>query len=203
MSQVRTTAALIALAFALGACEAAAPVQPENASNAASSQAAVKGGGGANEVQMYTADLRTLNNSGVTGTAQLHVTNGTLLATLHAKGPVPGIRHMQHIHITGSCPFPESEFDENGDGLVSFAEGLPAYGGVLVNLNDNLSVPGVSGTFPLTNPAGVVNFQAKKALTDLPDLDLAGRTVVVHGAFVDGTFNPSLPVACGTVDPAR
>lgn len=202
MPHVRTMVALVAIALAMGACEAAAPVQPEHASDAASPQAAVKGGEGANDVQMYTADLMTLNNSGVTGTAQFQVSNGTLMATLHAKGPVPEIRHMQHIHITGSCPFPESEFDVNEDGLVSFAEGLPAYGGVLVNLNDNLSVPGISGTFPLTNPAGVVNFQAKKALSELPDLNLDGRTVVVHGAFVNGTFDPSLPVACGMVDPA-
>ena len=179
---------------------------------------------------MYIADLRPLNNSGVMGTARFQIMGDKFQAWVHAKDLVPGMVHPQHIHAKAMCPFPQNQFDLNGNGLVEILEGALAYGKVLIPL-DNILADQSPNMFPKANPAGVLNYTKKTSLNALlmavtngvvpdPDLftdlngealNLAERTVVLHGAFVKNSmvvpagtegaeYWASLPVACGTIE---
>lgn len=90
----------------------------------------------ADHATTYQADLQPLNDSGVTATADLSLADRELEITINAEGLAPGQPHAQHIHgvvgETSACPGPDA--DQDGDGLVSTAEGVPSYGGVLQSL---------------------------------------------------------------------
>lgn len=135
--------------------------------------------------------LEPVNDSGVAGTARLARTGDELLAWVSLGGPIGGQEHMQHLHLpegegAGSCPTPE--LDKNGDGLVSLEEGVPAYGAPAVSLEP----------FPVPKE---VSFQYTARLTVDPDLPLDRAVLVVHGMEVGGTYDATVPVACGAVDP--
>ena len=146
----------------------------------------------------FRAQLGELNGSGVSGTLWVTQSGNTLTVTLEATGLEPAQNHLRHIHGQGDgvsnaggsgvqmskCPTPAA--DTNGNGLVEFAEGLSDYGGVAQDL----------GTF--STPTGSVSLTTTLTGVDLSDLlPLDRRAVVVHGLTVDGTYIPSLPVACG------
>jgi len=175
------------------------PVEPKSASPNASvtprpdAQTNEAGSGAA--VAMYRVDLAPLNNSGVHGTATLAVRGTDLVVQLQAVGHIPDLQHVQHIHgftdgTDATCPPPSAAGD---DGVLTFAEGLPFYGPVQLNLTP----------FPTpTNTAGSIQYHASFASADLAfsPSDLELKTMVLHGAFVAGTYVPSLPVACGLVE---
>ena len=224
-------AATLASAVLLaGACSDATPT-------AADVDASFAKGGNGNGMaensmgaKMYIADLMPLNNSGVTGTARFQIVGDKFQAWVHAKDLAPGKVHPQHIHAKAMCPFPQNAFDTNNDGLVDIFEGAPAYGKVLIPL-DNILADQSPNMFPMANPAGILNYTEKTSLdallmaltngmvpnpalfTDLngEELNLAERTVVLHGAYVKNSMVVSagtpgaeywetLPVACGTID---
>jgi hypothetical protein len=183
----------------LGACKDS-PVQP-NDDAAASARITAPSAKQANAaehgpaVSVYRVRLSSLNESGVHGTATLRVTGTDLVVVLNAVGHVPDLLHVQHIHgftdgTDASCPAPEVAGD---DGVLTFAEGLPFYGPVQLNL-----MP-----FPTpTNSAGSIQYHASFASSGLAfsPADLELKTMVLHGAFVNGEYVPSLPVACGVVE---
>ena len=147
--------------------------------------------------QVYRARLDPLNGSGVSGTAIFTVRGDVLRAVVAVHGLEPGQVHLQHIHgmLDGSlatCPPPSADVD--GDGLISFAEGLPFYGPVLLPLQP----------YPTANPGGAVNTRqtftgAQLAQLKLGSVPLTNRVVVVHGMTVNGVYNMTLPVACGPI----
>ena len=128
----------------------------------------------------------------VTGKAVLTMDEeGALTVRLDVKGVVPGQLHAQHIHGhdgEATCPTPQADAD--GDGLVSVGEGVPDYGGVLVPLQ------------PFPTPDGT-RYSYMETFEGQGDLEPARRAIVVHGAFVEGDYVVSLPVACGTIDRVR
>ena len=231
---LRSALALGAAAL-IGAGCSDLPVETDSAALAPEAAAFAKGGkapgaDGSAMVQMYVADLMPLNNSGVTGTARFQIVGDKFQARVHAKDLAPGQAHPQHVHAGAQCPFPQSEFDADGDGLVEILEAAPAYGKVLIPL-DNILADQSPNMFPVANPSGTLNYQEKTSLgallmaltngvvpnpavfTDLDgeELDMAERTVVLHGAFVkDGRvvqanvegaeYVATLPVACGTIE---
>lgn len=146
---------------------------------------------------VYKARLDPLNASGVSGIAIFTVRGDVLRSVVAVHGLEPGQVHMQHIHgiIDGSlatCPPPSA--DSNGDGLISFAEGLPFYGPVLLPLQP----------YPTANSGGAVNTRQTFTGTQLAQLQLdsvplTNRVVVVHGMTVNGTYDMTLPVACGPI----
>lgn len=96
----------------------------------------------------YQVDLRQLNDSGVRGTAQLTLQGRRLTVKIDAQGLVPGQPHAQHIHgsTTGhdfTCP--DASADKNGDGIVTTAEGLPAYGDINISLTTKGDTTKASG----------------------------------------------------------
>jgi hypothetical protein len=139
--------------------------------------------------------MRKLNASGVKAEATLQVRGGDLIVTLDAVGRVPQHIHPQHIHgfaaQTSTCPTAANDTD--GDGIISFAEGSPAFGPVQVDLQP----------YPTpANAAGSTHYRATFVASDVPFTasELTEKTMVLHGDFVGGSYVPTLPVACGRVE---
>ena len=83
------------------------------------------------------AHLDPLNNSGVTGEAEVKVKNHRHLdIEVEAAGLLAGAPHAQHIHFgeqaRHECPTVAD--DSNGDFRLTTAEGLPGYGPIQVSL---------------------------------------------------------------------
>ncbi len=149
------------------------------------------------KAKYYTADLSMLNNSGVSGTADLVLEGNELTVTIWASGVEAGEIHLQHIHgfaennQNATCPPPSADGDD-ADNLVGFLEGKPFYGGVLLPLN------------PFPQPSDeTFYFQETYTLEDASVTPLQNTTIVLHGMTVDGTYVTTLPVACGQIQPAQ
>jgi len=149
-------------------------------------------------VQVYRVDFDELNGSGVKAHATLQVSDGNLIVTLDANGRVPEHVHPQHIHgfadKASACPTAANDTD--GDGTITFAEGLPAFGPVQVDL---LPYPTPE------NSAGATHFHATFVANQVAFTlsDLAQKTMVLHGDFFGGSYVGNLPVACGRVQPVN
>lgn len=180
---------MLALLFSFTACEKEEFVNPE------SEVQSLKVDLGANAHKLkesYRADLGSLNNSGVTGTATLTVDGDQLTVSIEASGMVPGKLHPQHIHgHTGSpragvCPPPSA--DTNDDGMISVPEGAPFYGAVLLPLTP----------FPVADEKGNISYT--KTFQYTSDLgQLQKRVIVLHGGDFGGEYLVTLPVACGKI----
>jgi hypothetical protein len=147
-------------------------------------------------VQMFRVKFDELNASGVKPEATLQVSGGSdLTVTLNGVGRVPQQIHPQHIHgfaaQTSTCPTAAN--DTNGDGVISFAEGTPAFGPVQVDLQPYPTPANAGGAthYRMTFAASAVPFTAS---------ELTQKTMVLHGDFVGGSYDATLPVACGRVE---
>jgi hypothetical protein len=81
-----------------------------------------------------------------------------------------------------------------GMAYISLEEGLPYYGGVQLALNNE------DGTYPMANGAGFYEYQRTFDLNEMSLSDWENLAVVVHGRNVNGSYDASLPVACGQVN---
>lgn len=163
-------------------------------------------------VKMYTVNFNPLNGSGVSGTAELTLNGNELTVKVNATGLEPNMVHPQHIHGfaenkgNSTCPTPAA--DTNGDGLVDLVEGLPSYGGVLLELYvpiDEFPVADDNGvlTFERTFTLGETEFAEEGEVISRSNLTpLQNRTIVLHGSTVDGEYIATLPVACGQIKPS-
>jgi hypothetical protein len=177
----------------------------------------------------YHTTFTTLNDSGVTGNANLMLDGDMLTVHIMASGLQPGMGHAQHIHGTFSngdgtgtntdATTPTMAQDANGDGVIELGEGQTTYGPILVPLF------GSDGSFP-TAPDGTVDFTNSYNLTDSSvyqsplsrdgtvesDLmPLTLREIVLHGmdtpfaltdggtAYSAGEYDPVFPVASGEI----
>lgn len=145
-----------------------------------------------NDSEMYRANLRTLNNSGVNGRANMTLDGDKLTVSINARGYEANKLHVQHIHgfddkRNSVCPTPSA--DVNNDGVVDLGEGLPSYGPIMLNFEP----------FPTADSNGRVNFQNTYTV-DVSKLGpLENRAIVLHGKTVNGTYDATLPVACGQI----
>jgi len=166
----------------------------------------------ADHLTYYTAALNELNNSGVSGSANLTLDSieNSLRVQINATGLEPGMVHVQHIHgLVGpdgpldSVTPPDSADDPpNGDGdtFVEVNEGAPFYGPILLGLSNPPG--GALVDFP-TAPDGNINYDVTFDLDDdaifAGDFDvndllpLALREIVIHGSTVPAGVNPDLP----------
>lgn len=145
--------------------------------------------------QTYTANIMSLNDSGVSGTATLTLEGNQLTVHIMATGLEPGMVHPQHIHgfmdDNRNAVCPPMSADTDGDGLVELGEGVPFYGPVLLDLTP----------FP-TAPDGSVNY-TQTFTVSAGILPLQNNVIVLHGMTVDGEYWPTLPVACGAIKVAN
>lgn len=175
----RNWAMIAATAAATAITTAAVAAQPAAASNGA----AVDHG-----------TLVELNHSGVHGVVTLVERDGQLRVNLNAHGLEPGQMHMQHIHGFGNgtqahCPDMSLA---GADGVLSFADGLPAYGPVLITLGHDVT-PGSD----LAESRTFTSTDAGAPETSLGAYDQ--YVIVVHGLTNAGSFDASLPVACAVL----
>ncbi|MBB1286209.1 CHRD domain-containing protein [Flavisolibacter sp. BT320] len=146
--------------------------------------------------KMYKAYLSPLNNSGVSGMATLKLEGNMLTVTIEASGLTPNQVHPQHIHgfteRNKNAKCPPMTADTDGDGLVELAEGAPFYGPVLLSLTP----------FPTATAEGNIMY-SNTFTVDPALLPLQNNAIVLHGMMVDGTYWPTLPVACAQIMPAN
>ncbi|MCJ7421574.1 superoxide dismutase family protein [Sphingomicrobium astaxanthinifaciens] len=166
----------------------------------------------------HVAELDALNGSGVTGRFIFQERgNRYLQVRIEVEGLEAGGIHLAHIHgsdtpagAVGDAICPTIASDSDGDGFVELGEGLPLYGGIVVdfdNIDDDLD-GSVSTEITIDlneyiNPISGENI----VKGDLRPLELGA--VVVHGLTVPGGVNDglptggyliSLPVACGEIE---
>ncbi len=141
----------------------------------------------------YEFNLYELNNSGVEAEAELTLKGNKLKISLEASGMEAGKAHPQHIHGHGDASInarcPGMEADKDGDGLVSVGEGLPDYGPIVLPLTP----------FNLVDVDGSLKYEASFIVDPSTLEPLFNRAIVLHGMTVNGTYIPSLPIACGEI----
>lgn len=139
------------------------------------------------------ADLTSLNNSGVSGTATVTVTGNKLDASIDATGLLRNAPHAVHIHFgeefLHECPTQAAAGD---DGQLATLEGLPFYGPVVVSFTTSgdtsaasvLAVDRFSST-----PTGVLDYDRDRIKTQrsVAKAVAAGEgVVVIHGVDYNG-----------------
>lgn len=151
--------------------------------------------------EYYKACLKALNGSEVVAFSYLALTENSSGTTLYtqvtANNTEANQPHPQHIHgftdgTVSTCP--DMSQDSNGDGLIQLGEGAATYGGVLLALEN------ADSTFPTADGNGMYfwdrtfNLSASQ-VNDLDPLD--AKTAVLHGMTVSGSYEATLPIACG------
>lgn len=186
--------AAAAILFSFNACEQS-EVAPEAGLAAQGVQEAHKTKS-MNLDQTYTVQLTELNGSGVSGMATIELTGDMLDVHLQASGLTPDMEHMQHIHgfveTNQNSVCPPMSADTNGDGLISLVEGIPFYGPVLVPFTP----------YPVADAMGRVDFMNSYAITKAAR-PLQNNVIVLHGMYVNGVYDPTIPVACGQLKVAN
>jgi hypothetical protein len=142
--------------------------------------------------QTYSATLSPVPLNGQTsasGTFSLTL-DGTV-ATIHeqANGLAATFMgkaypHVQHIHGGGMGMCPTASADSNGDGVLSTAEGQPAYGGIQTTLSVSGDTTPASGTNVNIAPSGS-SFTYDRTVTldsaTLTSISKGIAVIVVHG----------------------
>lgn len=180
--------ATAAILFSFNACEQS-EVAPEAGLSAQGTQEAHQTNS-MNLNKTYTVQLTELNGSGVSGMATIDLMGDMIDVNLQASGLTPEMVHMQHIHgfteNNKNAVCPPASADTNGDGLISLVEGIPYYGPVLVALTP----------YPTADAAGMVDFMNDYGISRVVR-SLQNNVIVLHGMYVNGVYDPTIPVACG------
>ena len=193
---------------------------------AASAHTDAPRGKGAEKTVTLTANLSPLNGSGATGIATAIVRNQKIShIEVHAKGLTPNAPHAQHIHYgqqaLNECP--TIDLDKDGNGRINTAEGLPAYGPVVVSLTttgdtlpssvlavDRYPVADKTGMFhysrdniEFTAVAGTGYTAAGGTAKQIADSVRAGEgVVVIHGVDYNGNGRYDFTAGKSELNPA-
>ncbi len=174
-------------------------------------------------VKVYRANLSSLNGSGATGQATLLLRGQRLTIITTSQGLAPRLPHAQHIHgvIGGKNACPTRAADTNGDGLISTAEGVPAYGPIDVSLTTRGDTSPSSGLavnrFPVAFGSGTVVYKRTFTVSKKVARNLGNLHIVQHGVDLNNSgkydgrarssIDPSLPLEatipadCGQIKP--
>ncbi|MFG2812732.1 hypothetical protein [Streptomyces sp. NPDC048410] len=143
--------------------------------------------------QSYQVDLEQLNDSGAHGTAMLTLDGRELNVKIDASGLVPGQPHAQHLHgSTDGHDFhcPDASADKNGDGIVTTAEGLPAYGDINISLTtkgDTSKKSGLDVTrMPAADKDGKLSYERTLTVSQQVADHIKDLHVVQHGIDPNG-----------------
>jgi hypothetical protein len=139
------------------------------------------------------AQLGALNNSGVTGSAEVRVRGNRVRVNVWASGLLPDAPHAMHIHFGEEARHecPTVALDTNHDHRLNVAEGLPAYGPIAASLTtsgDTSPASGLAVTRYPTAPNGMIEYSRTFMVT--PQLASAiskgEAVVVIHGLDYNG-----------------
>ncbi len=158
---------------AFGKC-VSSHIQAASANNGSSTN-------GNSAAKHYTVTLSQLNSSGVSGTGTLLLNRNDLTVKLDVLGLEAGQTHAVTIRglASGNATCPTASADANSDGLISLSEGQVYFGSELLALS-----------------ASMLGHAQTVSSAVLP---LQTRTIVVFGKTVNGSYDATLPVACGVV----
>ncbi len=147
------------------------------------------------------ANLTPVALNGVVGggTAMVKVTGTTITVTMAANGLLPDSPHAAHIHFGAEARHecPAAADDTSGDGTLNTAEGVPAYGDIVVSLTktgDTSPSSGLAIDRFDTAPGGKIAYQ-RGSITVSPEVAQAivdGKSaVVIHGVDLnkDGKYD--------------
>lgn len=141
------------------------------------------------EPERYSVRLQPVNDSGVSGTAQLEQTGEHFEIEIHATGMVPDRIHAQGLRAFGRgdrnsrCP----------TAATDAAEGRSAYGGSLLPLEP----------YPTVDSDGDLDYQLTFTL-DPKNVDrLRGGALLLQGEDSGGLYDHTVPVACGRIVSGR
>ncbi|WP_145953390.1 hypothetical protein [Oceaniglobus indicus] len=167
--------------------------------------------------------------SEASATATLGVSGDTLTIRIEASGTAPGVMHLQHFHGfttgDGTSACPTGAADTNGDGIIDLIETEPGAGITMVPFHANpVSLAIVADSYPTAGADGTYAYEQSVSLAALEDafgdafpgqnLDFDRRVIFLHGVPADTDLPNSvqslgdvpahvtLPIACGTLDPA-
>jgi hypothetical protein len=137
--------------------------------------------------KVFMADLNPLNHSGAHGHAVLQKDGRTLDTKINSDGLAPNLPHAQHIHgmaqAISECPTLRA--DQNGDGLVNTAEGLPSYGPIQASLTTRGDTSPASALavnrFPVATSDGAVNYKRTFGVSAQVARNLGDFAIVQHG----------------------
>lgn len=181
----------------------------------------------------FSADITQANDSGASATADISLEGTTATVSISGQGFFDGFPHAMHLHgepggdnVCGPLNPDDTGFDEadeDGDGFLSVAEGVPAYGPVTVSLTTEGDTSGDSALavdrFPTS---GTLDYERTIELDPEVADNLSSLHVVVHGADLTGSgeigdmedengemkpssldpelpFEATVPAACGQV----
>ena len=193
---------------------------------ALASAAFAQGGGKHNHQRAtFEAALAPLNGSGATGTATLDLKGNKLSTDIASEGLAENLPHAQHIHgrAQAESECPTIAADQDGDGLVNTAEGLPAYGPILVSLTTSGDTSPASGLavdrFPVADAGGSLDYSRSFAVRGRVGANLDDLHIVQHGVDLNNNgvydfeaagaseLDPDLPqeatipASCGKIEP--
>lgn len=129
--------------------------------------------------------------SAVTGTANVKARGNRLFITMTVEGATPGLPHLQHFHgsldpgANNSCPDASARNLITDDGLISTAEGAPAYGGILLSLTTEGDMSPDSALdlerFPVADENG--RYEYRRIMRVSPEIaqHIENLHLVVHG----------------------
>lgn len=172
---------------------------------------------GAQDTEEFTGTFGALNESGVSGDFSVTLNGTTADFTINVAGATDAV-HAQHIHgevgAENVCPTPA--LDEDGDGLISTVEGVPAYGLVKVSLTTEGDSTPDSALAIDRFPTGA-SYTYTRSIELPEDIagDLGNMNIIVHGLDIDGSgeydgdavssldpdlpLEATIPVACGKI----
>ncbi len=154
------------------------------------------------------ANLTSLNNSGVSGTATVTVSGNKLNASIDATGLLANAPHAAHIHFGATalheCP---TQAADGGDGQLSTLEGLPFYGPVVVSFTTSGDTSPASvlaiDRFS-TAPEGVIVYDRDNIKTQraVAKAIAAGQgVVVIHGVDYNNSGAYDFEAGISDLDP--
>ncbi|CAM4370970.1 hypothetical protein GILI108418_17060 [Gillisia limnaea] len=153
------------------------------------------------EEAYYKTCAYPMNGTNSIAFAYFRVQGNVLKATVLGANFTPNQMHPQHIHgldsgaTNATCP-PASAADDDTEGddrFISLTEGLPFYGPIILSLDFE------NGDFPMASSDGSYIYQRTFNISGLSISNWENLVVVGHGRMVDGSYQATLPVACGEV----
>lgn len=160
------------------------------------------------QAMSFQANLDALNNSGVSGTVLLDLSDDlqSLTVTLNATGFEPNQDHIGHIHglfnmgEIADSQTPTLAQDADGDGFVELGEGAPVYGPIVLPL-ETINTPDGTASYTKTYDLTDSSIFGNNVLTDNPDdkfmasdlIPLDFREIVYHGLSVDQGVGADTP----------